>query len=110
VGKGGKRGRGDDAPRLLAAQSQHGYTDRIDRALREEPEAVSLPYQRRLSELAHRRDQQRRIVASTAASDAIDVALDGLLRAVGGDHRVSSRARLVRRSVAALGHEVRAQP
>jgi len=38
--------------RLLAARSEFGYTDRMDRALRDEPEAVSPAEQRRLTKQA----------------------------------------------------------
>jgi hypothetical protein len=41
-----------EAPRLLAAKSEYGYTDRIDRAMRDEPEAVSAEEQRLLTRRA----------------------------------------------------------
>jgi len=41
-----------ESARLLAAQSEYGYTDRMDRALRDEPEAVSPEEQRRQTSMA----------------------------------------------------------
>jgi hypothetical protein len=49
----------DDKPRLLAARSEHGYTDRVGEALRDEPEAVPADEQRRQTQEAHRRDRLR---------------------------------------------------
>jgi hypothetical protein len=40
--------------RLLAAKSEFGYTERIDRALKDEPEAVSPEEQRRQTRAAAR--------------------------------------------------------
>lgn len=45
--------------RLLAARSEFGYTDRMDRALRDEPEAVSPEEQRRLTRQAGLDAQER---------------------------------------------------
>lgn len=48
-----------DALRLLAARSEHGYTDRLDRALPDEPEAVSADWQRDLTRRAARAHANR---------------------------------------------------
>jgi hypothetical protein len=45
--------------RLLAARSEFGYTDRMDKALRDEPEAVSSEEQRRLTRQASLEAQAR---------------------------------------------------
>jgi nitrate/nitrite-specific signal transduction histidine kinase len=50
--------------RLLAARSEHGYTDRIAEALIHEPEAVPADYQQHITRSAqadadHRRRQER---------------------------------------------------
>jgi len=45
--------------RLLAARSEFGYTDRMDRALRDEPEAVSPAEQRRLTRQSGLNAQER---------------------------------------------------
>lgn len=103
---GGANGRRDDRPRLLAARSEHGYVDRPNLALPEEPEAVSAEEQRRQSEQGHRRDRQRRIAAYTSAASTISTALDDFVAAVGADSRVVSQVRVVRRQVAALGREL----
>ena len=39
---------------MLALRSELGYTDRVDRALQDEPEAVSVAYQRLLTDDSHR--------------------------------------------------------
>lgn len=44
--------------RLLAARSEFGYTDRTDRAMRDEPEAVSSEEQRRQTKQAASQAQQ----------------------------------------------------
>lgn len=49
-----------DSPRLLHARSEHGYTDNPNRALPEEPEAVSPAYQRYLTRQASRNEASRR--------------------------------------------------
>jgi hypothetical protein len=41
-----------ELPRLLAARSEYGYTDRPDRAMRDEPEAVSADAQRQMTRQA----------------------------------------------------------
>jgi hypothetical protein len=43
--------------RLLALRSELGYTDRIDRALPDEPEAVSTDAQRQITRAAHRSER-----------------------------------------------------
>jgi hypothetical protein len=108
VGDAGEHGHRDQ-PRFLAAQSQYGYTDRIDRALRDEPEAVTSEEQHRLTQEAHRRAGQRRLEAWVSTSSTINGALDAFVAAVGADPRLSSGVRNVRRVTAALGRQVQAQ-
>jgi hypothetical protein len=48
-----------DAPRLLAARSQYGYTDRLDRALHHESEAVPAEVQTELTARAQRTAAER---------------------------------------------------
>jgi hypothetical protein len=98
-----------DSPRLLARRSELGYVDRTAKALPDEPEAVPASYQRHLADLAHRRDRERRLAAYTITSNAIGRALDDLLSTLGGDPRIASRIRVVRRSVQEVGRELRAQ-
>ncbi len=66
---------GEDPIRLLHFHSEHGYTDRPAQAMRGEPEAVPASYQRRLSEQAHRREQERLQSAWVETAHVIDVAL-----------------------------------
>lgn len=59
-----------DTIRLLHKQSQKGYTDRPELAVRREPEAVPAEYQRELSRAAWgwdeiRRERARRTLADT---------------------------------------------
>ena len=46
-----------DAPRLLHRRSQFGYTDRVDRALFDEPEAVSDDEQFEITERSRRHER-----------------------------------------------------
>jgi hypothetical protein len=66
---------GGDRPRLLAQRSEFAYTDRVDQALRDEPEAVSAAEQRHLTELAHRRDRRRRLDAWKPARSLISAGI-----------------------------------
>ena len=95
-----------DPPRLLHRRAGHGYTDRPALALRDEPEAVSEREQERITLGARRAETQRRHAAVNEATAAIGAALDGLLATVGHDRQIAGRARLVRRSVEALGRAV----
>src|SRR5262245_24301801 len=92
-----------DRPHLLAARSEHGYTDDPRHALPDEPEAVPPAYQRHLSELAHRRERHRELAAYDSARETIFGALDALMAVVGRDHAVAQGVRAVRRSTDALG-------
>jgi hypothetical protein len=102
----GGNGRRGDPIRLLHAQSQHGYTDRIDQALPEEPEAVSAEEQRRMTELARRRDGQRRRAAYVALNATVNAALDGFVAVAGKDPKLAHAVRAVRRTTAAVRREV----
>ena len=64
--------------RLLAVRSEHGYTDRLDRALPEEPEAVSAEEQRQLTARAARAASDRSRSEWEARHEEIATALDGL--------------------------------
>jgi hypothetical protein len=106
VGERGENGQAGDPVRLLAARSEHGYTDNRFMALPDEPEAVSPAEQRRLTQLAHRRDHERRVAIFTITSGAINKALDTFVASVGTDPRLADRVRSVRRTTQALGREV----
>lgn len=68
----------DDAPRLLAVRSELGYTDRPDRALTDEPEAVSSAYQRYLTREVERRRIDCERAAWLDARDTIRLKLSAL--------------------------------
>lgn len=98
AGDGEQRGDGD-AARLLAQRSEHAYTADPYHALRDEPEAVSQAEQQRLSELAHRRDRERRRRDWDEARTKIDHALDEFAATVNGDPPLHHALRAIRRSV-----------
>jgi hypothetical protein len=60
-----------DAPRLLAVRSELGYTDRPDRAMQDEPEAVSKLEQRAITEQSHRSHAQLERAAWVDTRDTI---------------------------------------
>jgi hypothetical protein len=95
-----------DPPRLLALYSELGYTDRIDRALPDEPEAVSAAEQQRQTQLARRTWARRRQDAFRECDQAVGGALDALLTTVGPDRQIASGARAVRRTMQALGRRI----
>lgn len=93
--------------RLLAAKSEHGYTDDPTKALVDEPEAVPAPYQRFLTREAERRrkmtllelweSSSRRIHAelSILAATKFDVDVSGDVRAMRGTlERADRRVRV----------------
>jgi hypothetical protein len=85
-----------ESVRLLAAKSEHGYTDDPTKALVDEPEAVSPSYQRYLTREAERRRRvvllevwigcRRRIdeELSVLAATKFDVDVTGDIRAMRG--------------------------
>lgn len=95
-------------PRLLARHSEHGYTANAWLAMPEEPEAVSAGDQQALTDLARRRERERRLDAYREARHAIDAALSGLLSAIGGtpSHGLAQGVRAVQRSAEALGRRL----
>ena len=81
--------------RLLPIRSEVGYTDRLDRAMRDEPEAVPESYQAQLTLDAQRRDREQRVhgvargapddqgrTATFTTSCRVDGSLRGALRAI----------------------------
>lgn len=69
-----------EAVRLLAARSEHGYTDRLDRALPEEPEAVSADCQRQLTARAARSAEARARADWQEHVDRLRAELEGVRR------------------------------
>lgn len=67
-----------DPFRLLAARSEIGYTDRVDRAMTDEPEAVSAHCQRMLTASAQRARETQEYAAWVGVRDAIRREVDSL--------------------------------
>lgn len=70
--------RGKTLLRLLALRSEHAYTDRLDRAMPDEPEAVSEEDQRELTRTAQRVQHERDRLQWLAARNSIERSLDML--------------------------------
>ena len=79
-----------DPPRLLALRSELGYTDRPDRALPDEPEAVSSAAQRQIT---HDAAHQRELVERALWIDARE-SIRAKLDALSGSSFDSSRSEL----------------
>ena len=95
-----------DPPRLLAQRSELGYTDRVDRALRDEPEAISVDEQVQQVEVARRHARQRRVDAFQTMRSTVVGALDEFVCAVGPQGGVDSGVRSLRRGVEQLGQKL----
>lgn len=67
-----------DPPRLLAKRSEHGYVDRVDRALEDEPEAISAAEQRYQTRQAARLRAERDREAWRTSRSAILLALESV--------------------------------
>jgi hypothetical protein len=106
VAEGGANGRGEDPPRLLAARSQFAYTDRLDQAMHDEPEAVSASEQRHLTDLAHRRDRQRLLDAWKPARSLLMAGIVSFTP--NADSRSRSDLRLIERTMKRIDARLRA--
>jgi hypothetical protein len=69
---------GADAIRLLALRSEHGYTERVDRALPDEPEAVSAAEQRYQTRQAARLKAERERETWRKARSSILLAIESV--------------------------------
>ena len=67
-----------DSVRLLHRHSPYGYTDRPERALRSEPEAVSLDAQERLVYASHRTEREAQLVTWRERRGRIEREIDWL--------------------------------
>ena len=94
-----------EAIRLLHVHSEHGYTDRIDHAMRDEPEAVQASYQRQLTERAARSaaDRQRDLVHGALGRMADELTTLGSAKL---DSEVERDLRLVERTLAKIARRV----
>ncbi len=98
---------GSSEPRLLHVRSEHGYTDRPDRALRDEPEAVSEREQRLLTDRARLVDAERGR-DRWRASYAVLVSELAELGGVRFDVDVSSDLRAIERLADRINRKLRA--
>jgi hypothetical protein len=83
---------------LLHRRSQFGYTRSVQEALRDEPEAVDVATQRRLSEQAQRRERARRRDDWAAARGQLLQAL-GQLTALPLAREIPNELRAFRRTI-----------
>lgn len=67
-----------DEPRLLHSRSELGYTSQPMEALEDEPEAVPVEYQRRLSDDALAASRDRQLDAVRELLDVLSPALDAI--------------------------------
>jgi len=86
-----------DSPRLLARRSELGYTDRLETAVRDEPEAVDASTQARLTRQAGQKADQKRRQAWIDARQRIVGELE-VLRSTFGP-TVSNELRNMRREL-----------
>jgi hypothetical protein len=100
-----RRRRATERPRLLARRSEHGYTDRPHAALPHEPEAVDAVTQKRITDRAHRRADDRQRAAWREASAQIADAL-ARLRSGRLDPKYTSTLRVIERARARLDQQV----
>jgi hypothetical protein len=100
---------GCDEPRLLHVRSELGYTHDPRHAVVDEPEAVSADEQRRQTQIAHRRERQRRLDAFIVLRDVVIPALDVFAGVVAYDRAVLREVRLIRRGVEAVSRQIAAR-
>ena len=94
-----------DPPRFLHRQSQRGYTERLDKAMVAEPEAISLVEQDWQTHQAHQRERQALIATWVARRDEIQRYLDWLMSQRNG-HRVERDVRQARRQLARIDQRI----
>lgn len=92
-----------DAIRLLAARSEIGYTDRLDRALEDEPEAVSAAEQRYQTRQAARLKTERERETWRTARSSILLAVDGVRVEADVEHELRAIRRACERIDRKLG-------
>jgi hypothetical protein len=80
-----------DVVRLLALRSELGYTDRIDRALPDEPEAVSADDQRRLTRDARHVERALFVEARDSMRAALTLLSGASFKRIENDVRLISR-------------------
>ena len=80
-----------DLVRLLALRSELGYTDRIDRALPDEPEAVSSDEQRRQTHAARQGERDVFVEARDMMRDALALISGAAYKRIEHDVRLITR-------------------
>jgi hypothetical protein len=80
-----------DLVRLLALRSEVGYTDRIDRALPDEPEAVSSDEQRRQTRAVHQGERDVFLDARDAIREALSTISGAAYKRIEHDVRLITR-------------------
>jgi hypothetical protein len=91
---------------LLAQRSEFGYVDRLDRAMHDEPEAISEHEQRDMSQRARLDWVERRRRAWSDATAVIFPALDTFTATLNGDRPLQHAVRGVRRAADAVGRRL----
>jgi hypothetical protein len=98
----------NDRPRLLAKQSQFGYTEDSARALPGEPEAVDAATQARFTIETHRREEElRRQAWAEARHHLIDGVRIVRTATPAMPKRIINSLRVVERTVARIDSELR---
>jgi hypothetical protein len=95
-----------DSPRLLAQRSELGYVDRVDKALPDEPEAISRHEQEALSLRARRDWVERRRRAWAETQAVVAPALDAFAAVVANDRALVREVRVLRRGLDRVGQRV----
>jgi hypothetical protein len=95
-----------DPPRLLPLRSELGYTDRLDRAMRDEPEAVPADVQEQQSTKARRDWIERRRQAWIETRAVVVPALDAFADVVANDRGMLREVRALRRGLDRVGQRV----
>ena len=94
-----------DPPRFLHRQSQRGYTERLDKAMVAEPEAISLVEQDWQTHQAHQRERQAFIAVWVARRDEITRWLDWLM-SQSSTRCVEREVRAARRQLARIDQRI----
>jgi hypothetical protein len=94
----------DDSRRLLARRSEFGYTDRVDRAMNGEPEAVSREEQHRITAEAQFRARRREALIWLEIRGRIERDLGYLQDQFGP--QIANELRAMRRELDRLGRRL----
>lgn len=104
---GGEQRSSADALRLLDVRSERAYTDRLDHAMLDEPEAVTESEQLALSRRARLDWVERRRRAWVDCARAIDVALTSFSAVIGSDRALQREVHVLRRGCERVSRQLR---